>query len=123
MSTNSQVAFSGITIAVKDMDRMKNFYSKVLSLDFEKIELPDNHGTIYSGSCYPIQVQLCPLQISGVSGRDYRHQIEFKIPDVSKAISTIKKNGGRLRNKFVPGMVTISVFDPDGNSLVLSLNR
>jgi predicted enzyme related to lactoylglutathione lyase len=108
-----------LTIAVVSMDTMKSFYSAVLNLDFEPVELGGHD--LQTGIVDGLEILLCPRSLAGVVAETNTVQVRFLVPDVEAAfVAGVGAAGSVLNEPFMTsGLWQAALRDPDGNSLEL----
>ncbi|MDN5203029.1 VOC family protein [Fulvivirgaceae bacterium BMA10] len=108
----------GLTMAVTNMEAMVNFYSDVFNVEFRKLDLYG--GSLYQTDWGDLQLLLCPSEIAQVSVNRNRHQFDIVVSDLNMIIDKAKQAGGRLMGNVNVhnGQKVVSIFDPDGNSIV-----
>ena len=108
----------GLTMAVTNMDEMVQFYSNVFSISFDKREV---YGTVlYSGQWGNLRLLMCPAELAQVHVDRNRQQFDMVVEDIEEIMSICLANGGKELNAVQDQeeVITASIFDPDGNSIV-----
>ncbi len=109
----------GLTIAVENMDAMVNFYNKVFEADLQCIK---KYGVeLYTGKWCGIEILLCPAQLAGINVNRNRQQFDIIVGDVKAMIENTVICGGKLLSEpqTIDNQLAASIYDPDGNSIVL----
>lgn len=108
-----------ITIAVGDINSMKNFYGQVLGVAFQPVEMFGS--ALYVGKSGSIEWMLCPKEIAQVDAKVNTVQLRFIVEDVEKAYQAGLAAGGKDLNApaIIEGRKHAALRDPDNNSLEL----
>ncbi|WP_425392647.1 VOC family protein [Ekhidna sp.] len=110
---------TGMTIAVTEMDKMVTFYSQVLQLTFEELEM---YGSkLFKTRIGQIEVLFCPAEIAQNTAKQNRHQLDFEISNLNETISTVEKYHGSIMGEPTQDSnhIQVGIKDPDNNSLVI----
>lgn len=115
---------SGVTIAVHRWDAMQEFYTAMLGLEWEEVELAPG-VRILRARCEGATIQLCLASVAGVSATDFRHQLRFTVSDLAAALAAGEAQGGQLQGEMVEHdrQRFAAMRDPDGNTLELVEER
>ena len=113
------MTLEGITIAVNDMEAMRNFYQAVFKLEFEAFELAGNK--LYTSHWGEIIFTLCPAALAKVEAKENKHQFDVLVDDLEESMIVVLKSGGSIMGDKTDNstQIEIGIRDPDGNSLVL----
>lgn len=119
LANHIQYEITGLTLAVDSMDLMLDFYTNVFNVNFVNLNIMD--AKLHQGQWGHLLLLLCPAEIAEIEAEVNRHQFNLDVNDLDKAVEMVLANGGSVKkeSKAVPGMRVITVFDPDGNSIVL----
>ncbi len=122
LANKIQYEVTGMTLAVDSMVLMRDFYANVFDVNF--VELNKMNTVLYQGNLGNLLLLLCPAEIAEIDAKQNRHQLNLDVNDLDKAVELVLANGGTTKKheKQIPGMRAITVYDPDGNSLVLREN-
>lgn len=120
LANKIQYEMTGMTMAVDSIDLMRDFYANVFDVNF--VALNKMNTTLYQGNWGNLLLLLCPAEIAEIDAAVNRHQFNLDVNDIDKAVELVQANGGTIRKaeKSTPGMRVVTVFDPDGNSIVLT---
>ena len=119
LANKIQYEVMGMTIAVVNMEEMSIFYNNVFDANFKTVE---KYGiTLYQGKWGNQALLLCPAEIAKNDAKVNRHQFDVLVYDLDKAIELVVDNGGKAGEETKDGLGrrVITVYDPDGNSIVL----
>ena len=114
---------SGLTIAVNNMDAMKDFYTNVFNVNFKPVK--KFNTTLYEGNWGDFSLLLCPAEVAKIDAKVNRHQFDILVNDLGKAMDLVVANGGKVEEETgnESDGPAITVFDPDGNSIVIKLRN
>ncbi len=84
-----------LEIATADIERAKDFYSKVFSLEFQYIEMPDSKMYMF-GEPDKVGSAGCLVQSSGSKPSADGTVIYFACEDVAKEVQLVEEAGGKL---------------------------
>lgn len=106
-----------ITLAVSDMDRMKQFYEAILPVKFYDQKL--SNYALYIATVGGLEIILCPKELAGVRATINTIQLRFAISNVSRAFENgLAMGGTAITQPQKRGRAQhASLKDPDGNSL------
>lgn len=109
-----------ITLAVFDEGKMKEFYSKILDIEFIIKEYPD--FKLYEGDWNGMTLLLCPAEIAKNTAKQNRHQFHIEVDDIEKFFENALDHGASIIEHVVKNDLgkSGSLSDPDGNSIVVS---
>ncbi len=110
---------SGFTLAVFDMDKMLSFYGEVFDIQFTSAEI---YGyTVYNGDWNDMTIQLCPAELARNETKQNRHQLTIEVSNIRQIVEEVEGKGGSLLGDIMESEreVSIGIYDPDNNSLVL----
>ena len=107
-----------LTIAVASMERMLDFYTSLLGIQFTAVEL---HGhTLHRATYQGLEILLCPRELAGVDASVNTIQARFVVRDVTIAYGHGVSHGTSLTAPaMIDGEMVAALRDPDGNSLEL----
>jgi predicted enzyme related to lactoylglutathione lyase len=108
-----------LTIAVTNIDSMGIFYSNLLDIKMEKIDLGDTF--LLKGNTDNFELLLCPKAIAGIDATQNNIQLRFQVENLSQITTQCVESGGTIINEITESTeVNIgAVRDPDGNSIEL----
>jgi predicted enzyme related to lactoylglutathione lyase len=108
-----------LTIAVTNIDSMGIFYSNLLDIKMEKIDLGDTF--LLKGNTDNFELLLCPKAIAGIDATQNNIQLRFQVENLSQITTQCVESGGTIINEISESTeVNIgAVRDPDGNSIEL----
>jgi len=117
------VKLEQITLAADNVEAVIAFYDAVFQTNLKGKDTPLGI-IIYDGMLAGIPFQVCPNTLAEVDARQNRQQFQFQVESVAAAYKTALSNGGRSLQpvQAAQGMKIASVYDPDGNSIVLRGN-
>ncbi len=106
-----------LTFAVGDMEPMVNFYSALLGVELNPVEMFER--TLYAGRYEGIELLFCPRDLAGVEAGTNTIQLRFIVPDARVGFDRGKASGGLVISEptRIGEGVHASLRDPDGNSL------
>lgn len=111
------INLSSITISVKNMLEMVNFYNTM----FNSNMLPfDAYGsTLYRGNIDGLNIVFCPVEVSGIVALHNTFQLNFVTNNIAEIVNLAIRSGGHQKSELVPAnnKMTIVIIDPDGNTL------
>ena len=114
-------AFKRITIAAEDVAAMVVFYNAAFVTGLEPFEMAG--FTLYRGALAGVELVLVPNALAGVTAEQNRQQFDLIVPDIEACIDAVTAHGGLLLSQSgiigEGGRRTVSVMDPDGNTIVL----
>jgi predicted enzyme related to lactoylglutathione lyase len=116
--TKKEITIVGITLAVTNMKKMLDFYSKVFNITFEEKKM--YNSKLYFANCCDVKLIFCPAQLAQNTAEQNRHQLEFEVSDLASTIATIKESGGQLMGEIIKSddALNVGIYDPDGNSIL-----
>ncbi len=108
----------GMTIAITNMERMLEFYSKVFDIDFSEKEM--YNSKLYSGHWGGLDLLFCPAEIAGNTAIQNRHQFDIIVSDLEAIIEVATKYGGKTMGGIVENedIRNVGIYDPDKNSIL-----
>ena len=106
----------GLTLAVTDMSAMTRFYSDVFGIEFQSTKV--GGFELYRGEWLGIDLLFCPAALARNNATQNRHQFDIVVQDLAETKTKIEKAGGIV---FDATETSLSVYDPDRNSIVFSL--
>jgi len=109
-----------ITLAAEHVEAVTNFYDAVFGTALTADDTPMG-VKIYVGTLAGIAFLVCPNTIAGVDARQNRQQFQFQVDDIDAVYALALAHGGRALQavEAIDGVKVASVYDPDGNSIVL----
>jgi catechol-2,3-dioxygenase len=114
MSTSS-VQLKQMTLATTRTVEMAKFYDTLFGTSFQTTEA---YGTtLYHGKLAGIPLTLCPNEIAGVEAEQSRHQLAFRVPDLSGLLQIVEIAGGGIDTVPAEAVVSAILRDPDGNTI------
>ena len=119
LANHIQYEVTGLTLAVDSMDLMLDFYTNVFNVNFVNLNKMD--AKLYQGKWGDLLLLLCPADLAEIEVKENRHQFNLNVNDLDQAVELVLANGGTVKKegKAIPGIRAVTVFDPDGNSIVL----
>jgi len=114
------VTLEQITLAAEQVEAVVAFYDAVFDTNLTGTDTPMG-VIIYNGTLAGIPFQVCPNSLAAVNAQQNRQQFQFQVDDVAATYKAALANGGKSLQpvQAVNGIKVASVYDPDGNSLVL----
>ncbi|MEM8566626.1 MAG: VOC family protein [Bacteroidota bacterium] len=114
-----EYSVKGITLAVREMDKMLSFYTNVFGVSFKKQQI--NDSTLYEGIWAGIHLLLCPAELASNTALQNRHQFDLWVSDFDAIISLCTQYGGKLMGEVQEkdGIKRVGIYDPDNNSMVI----
>ena len=106
-----------ITIAVENIKKVANFYSKTFNIQLKEIDCGE--FSMYAGKMGNIQILFCPKSIAGITATENTIQIRIVVENIDETIDKGIQSGGEQINDIqVNNGVKVSALrDPDGNSI------
>ena len=110
---------TGFTLAVTHIQQMVGFYTHVFSISFEAKELYG--GTLYFGDWEGIEICLCPASIAKNTIKQNRHQLDVLVENILETKGLVERYGGGSMGAVeeVQNTISMGIYDPDNNSLVI----
>jgi predicted enzyme related to lactoylglutathione lyase len=110
-----------ITIAAIHTDAMVMFYNTAFDAGLEPFEMAS--FTLYRGQLAGVELILVPNTLAGVTAEQNRLQFDIGVTDIDACLEAVTANGGTLLSQSgvigEGGHRTVSITDPDGNTIVL----
>lgn len=108
----------GMTIAIKNMAQMLDFYSNTFAIQFSEKALMG--AKLYEGVWGGLSLLFCPATLAKNTAEQNRHQFDIVVPDLQKVIEITKKHGGRPMSEIVEDehAYRVGIYDPDNNSIL-----
>ena len=107
-----------LTIAVKNMPLMLEFYEGVFQIRFTMQEM---HGyQLYKADWLGMELLFCPAELANNTATQNRHQFEFETENILLTVEATQAHHGLLMGDIVQqdNVKTVAVYDPDHNSMV-----
>lgn len=119
MHKRLKTTITGMTIAVNEMDKMVKFYSQVLNLAFEEVEMYGSQ--LFKTQIDSIEILFCPAQIAQNTAKQNRHQLELEVQNLTEVLVEVEKYHGSIMGEPAESeeYLQVGIKDPDNNSLVL----
>lgn len=119
---NSTVSLSQITLAAVRTSALVDFYNAVFEANLVPVEGYDEFdGVMYRGMLGGVPFLICPNEIAGVNAQQARHQLHLSVSDVGATVAHAEEMGGAvLEQTQDDGTRTVTIRDPDNNTLVLT---
>lgn len=110
---------NGFTLAIVNMNPMLTFYSDVFGIQFTPTEVAGY--TLYNGAWNDLNVQFCPAALANNSAKQNRHQLTIEVNNLKEILKMIEEKGGKLMGEVTEDEkeISIGIYDPDNNSMVL----
>lgn len=105
-----------VTLATTNTESMVRFYNEVFDATLQPV--PAFGTTLYRGSLAGTELQICSNEIAGVDARQNRHQFHYVVVDIEAIRKRVLASGGTLDNPGETEPTSLTVRDPDGNSIV-----
>ncbi|MEO5931124.1 MAG: VOC family protein [Candidatus Kapaibacterium sp.] len=118
MSTDSPAfRVARVTYAITNVEKMVAFYENVFQMKFESF---DGGGTkLYSGMLLGQNTLFCPNTLAGVVAEQNRLQYDIVVSDIDGVAARVRASGGKVREEnTVEGRKTMTIVDPDGNTII-----
>ncbi|MEM1405360.1 MAG: VOC family protein [Bacteroidota bacterium] len=114
-----EYSIKGITLAVREMNKMLSFYKNVFGVSFKKQQI--NGTTLYAGIWAGMHLLLCPAELAGNTALQNRHQFDLLVKNFDVFISLCTQYGGKLMGEVQEedGVKKVGIYDPDNNSIVI----
>jgi len=114
---------TGFTLAVINMNMMLIFYGDVFNIQFAPTEI--SGYTVYNGDWNGMQIQFCPVELANNTANQNRHQLTIEVDNLRETIKIATDRGGKLIGNLVENEheISVGIYDPDGNSLVLKQQK
>ncbi len=113
----------GLTVAVTNMKAMVSFYEQVFEMEFQPVSQYQN--TLYQGIWGGLSMLFCPAELAKNTATQNRHQFNIEVNDLMAFVTKVKDHGGTLMGDVTDqqNVLSVGIYDPDGNSLVVSQNK
>lgn len=106
-----------IDMAIENLEPTVRFYEKVFNVKFDSFEAMDH--TMYSGQLLGFNFILTPNVLAGVEAKQSRIQFEIVVKDMDELLKRVTEGGGKVREEQKQnGMRSVTVVDPDNNTIV-----
>lgn len=108
----------GMTVAVKNMDAMLDFYMNVFDMTFIEKKLQET--ALYSSVWSGLNLLFCPASLAKIEAQQNRHQLDIIVDDIQQFITKAVNFGGKLMGDVVENghSKSVGIYDPDGNSIL-----
>jgi predicted enzyme related to lactoylglutathione lyase len=113
--TESPIHLMQMTLATTHIPEMVRFYNAVFGTELQAKEAFGT--TLYTGTLAGIPLLLCPNEIAGVQAEQSRHQLAFKVDDLSALLQNVEAAGGTAEIPASDSRTTAILKDPDGNTI------
>lgn len=110
---------TGFTLAIINMNKMLTFYIDVFEIQFTPTVI--SGFTVYHGDWNGIDIQFCPAELAKNTAKQNRHQLTIEVNNLKELANMIEEKGGKIIGEIIDGEkeISVGIYDPDGNSLVL----
>lgn len=108
-----------------DLERAKNFYSKVFNIEFEYIEMPGNNMYMF-GNPEGIGSAGSLIQSTNIKPSSEGTVIYFSSEDISKELALVEKAGGKVlfpKSDIGDFGFFAQITDTEGNRIGLHSNK
>jgi len=114
----SLVQLTQMTLATTRTAEMVKFYDTLFGTGLQPTEA---YGTrLYNGNLAGISLTICPNEIAGVQAEQSRHQLAFRVADLTAFLLRVESVGGSLETPLTDDPPTQAILrDPDGNTIQL----
>ena len=113
--TESPIQHTQMTLATTRTHEMVKFYDTLFGTALQAREV---YGTtLYRGSLAGIPLIICPNEIAGVQAEQSRHQLAFRVVDLSYLLQNVESAGGIIETQATDSLTRAILRDPDGNTL------
>ena len=113
--TESPIQLTQMTLATTRTTEMVKFYDTLFGTALQAREV---YGTtLYRGSLAGIPLIICPNEIAGVQAEQSRHQLTFRVVDLSYLLQNVELAGGIIETQATDSLTRTILRDPDGNTL------
>ena len=109
---------TSLTMAITHMEAMLKFYSEIFNIKFEEMGM---YGAkLYSGTWGQLGLLFCPAELAQNTATQNRHQFDIEVEDLDALQELVLNHGGELMGEVVEDerARSLSVYDPDNNSIV-----
>lgn len=109
----------GMTMAIKNMAQMLDFYSNTFDIQFSEKELFGDK--LYAGVWGGLNLLFCPATLLAKNTAEQnRHQFDIVVADLQKVIEITEKYGGQPMSEVVEDehAYSVGIYDPDNNSIL-----
>jgi predicted enzyme related to lactoylglutathione lyase len=114
----SSLQLTQMTLATTHMPEMVRFYNTLFGVQLQPTEVYGS--TLYRGTLAGIPLLLCPNEIAGVEAEQSRHQLAFRVADLSTLLELVETAGGSLESPITDSMTGAILRDPDGNTIEIT---
>ena len=113
--TESPIQLMQMTLATTHTPEMVRFYDALFGTE---LQAKGAFGTtLYRGTLAGIPLLLCPNEIAGVEAEQSRHQLAFRVHDLSTLLQNVESAGGTAETPASDSATTAILKDPDGNTI------
>jgi|GEM_PF-669066 len=113
---------ASIALAVENLEPTVRFYEKVFNAVFEPLEGTDRK--IYAGKLLGFDFLLASNELAGVNAEQSRHQFDIVVNDLDSVLQRVTEAGGTIREQQTDrGVRTVTIVDPDGNTMLFIGNE
>ena len=108
----------GMTMAIKNMAQMLDFYANTFDIQFSEKELFG--AKLYAGVWGGLNLLFCPATLAKNTAEQNRHQFDIVVADLQKVIEITEKYGGQPMSEVVEDehAYSVGIYDPDNNSIL-----
>ena len=107
-----------MTLATTRMPEMVRFYDALFDTELQATEA---YGTtLYRGTLAGVPLLLCPNEIAGVEAEQSRHQLAFRVGDLSAFLQLVETAGGVIETPITDSMASAVLRDPDRNTIEIT---
>ena len=112
---DSSLQLTQMTLATIRTTEMAKFYDTLFGTQLQVVEA---YGTtLYRGTLAGVPLLLCPNEIAGVEAEQSRHQLAFKVGNLSALLQHVESAGGTAEIPASDSANTAILKDPDGNTI------
>ncbi len=104
-----------ITLATVRTPEMVRFYDTLFGAQLQAVRAYG--ATLYHGALAGIPFVICPNEIAGVEAQQSRHQLTFRVADLSGLLQIVEIAGGSVHTSAAESVIGAILRDPDGNTI------
>ena len=113
--TEFPIQLTQMTLATTRTPEMVKFYNILFDTALQAREV---YGTtLYRGSLAGIPLIVCPNEIAGVQAEQSRHQLAFRVVDLSDLLQKVESAGRVIETQVTDSLTRAILRDPDGNTI------
>jgi len=111
----SPIQLTQMTLATTRTSEMVKFYDTLFGTHLQATEA--HSTTLYHGTLAGIPLVICPNEIAGVEAEQSRHQLAFRVVDLSGLLQNVKSAGGIIETQATDFLTRALLRDRDGNTI------